>query len=81
MNLEHLEGLLDQVTKVGSLSLGVVDLVAEVLVLDLEEVEHGQDLTVVGYEGLTDGVTAGNEGLQDLEGNRDDFGVTGVQGD
>lgn len=81
MDLEHLEGLLDQVAEVGSLALRVVDLVAEVLVLDLEEVEDGEDLAVVGDEGLSDGVAAGDEGLQDLEGDGHDFGVAGVEGD
>ena len=51
------------------------------LVLVLEQVRAGQDLAVVGHEGLTDGVAASDEGLQDLEGDRDNLGVTGVQGD
>ena len=63
-----------------SLSLAVVDLVAQVLVLDSEEVEDGEDLSVVGHEGLADGVGAGDEGLQDLQGDGDDFWVSGVQG-
>ena len=63
-----------------SLSLAVVDLVAEVLVLDLEEVEDREDLSVVGHEGLANGVRAGDEGLQDLEADGDDFWVSGVQG-
>lgn len=81
VDLKHLQGLLDQVTKVGCLSLRVVNLVADVSVADLEQVEDGEDLAVVGHEGLTDGVRAGHEGLQDLQGDRDDLNVTGVQGD
>ena len=41
MGLEHFEGLLDEVTQVLALSLGVVDLVAEVHVRNLEQVHHG----------------------------------------
>ena len=63
-----------------SLSLAVVDLVAQVLVLDFEEVEDGEDLSVVGHEGLANGVRAGDEGLQDLQGDGDDLWVSGVQG-
>lgn len=80
MDLKHLQGLLDQVAKVGCLSLRVVNLVADVSVADLEQVEDGEDLAVVGYECLTDGVRAGHKGLQDLQGDRDDLYVTGVQG-
>jgi hypothetical protein len=79
VGLEELEGLLDEVAEVKSLALAVVDLVSEVGVALLEEVHDGQDLAVVGNEGLTDGVGAGNEGLQDLEGDGDDLAVTGVE--
>ena len=80
MGLEEFESLLDKVAEVESLALAVVDLVTEVGVVLLEEVHHGEDLTVVGDEGLTDGVGAGHEGLQDLEGDSDNFTVTGVEG-
>ena len=63
MNFEHFEGLLDKVTQVSSLTLAVVDLVTNVLVADLEEVQDGEDLSVVGDEGLTNGVRAADEGL------------------
>ncbi len=63
MNLEHFEGLLDEVTQVGSLALAVVDLITNVLVADLEQVQDGEDLSVVGDEGLTNGVRAADEGL------------------
>ena len=62
VDLEHFEGLLNQIAQVGSLSLRVVNtlyevnLVTEVLVADLEEVEYGEDLSVVGDESLTNGV-------------------------
>jgi len=80
MSLEELEGHLDEVTQVGSLSLSVVDLVSEVIVLSLEEVEDGEDLSVVGYESFADGVGAQDEGLEDLEGDLDDLGITSVEG-
>ena len=63
MNLEHFEGLLDEVAQVSSLTLAVVDLITNVLVADLEEVQDGEDLYVVGDEGLTNGVRAADEGL------------------
>lgn len=63
MDLKHFKCLLNQVTQVGSLSLRVVNLVAEVLVADLEQVEDGKDLAIVGYEGLTNGVGAGHQCL------------------
>jgi hypothetical protein len=80
VGFEEFEGLLDKVTEVESLALAVVDLVTEVGVVLLEEVHHREDLAVVGDKGLTDGVGAGHEGLQDLEGDSDDFTVTGVEG-
>lgn len=80
MNFKHFKGLLDEVSEVVSLSLAVVDLVAEVLVLDLEEVEHREDLSVVGHEGFSNGVRAGDECLQDLQSDGDDVWVSGVQG-
>ena len=45
-----------------------------------EEVEDGQDLAVVGHQGLTDGIGASDEGLQDLESDSNDFSITGVEG-
>ena len=58
MHFEHLKSLLNQVAQVGCLSLGVVDLVTKVSVADLEQVEDGKDLAIVGYECLTNGVRA-----------------------
>lgn len=81
MNLEHFEGLLDEISEVGGLALAVVDLVSKVLVADLEQVEHGEDLTVIRDESLADRVTARYERLQDLQGDRDDLNVTCIQGD
>ena len=79
MRLEHLKRLLDQVAENQALALRVLDLVAQVSVALLEQVHHGQDLSVVGHEGLADGVGASHEALQNLQGDRDDLVVTGVQ--
>jgi len=80
MDFEHFKSLLDQISQVLPLSLAVVDLVSEVLIFNFEEVEHRQDLSVVGNEGLANGVRAGDEGLQDFQSDGDDFWVSGVQG-
>ena len=77
--LEHLEGLHDEVAKVLSLALAVVDSVALVQVLGLEKVHDGENLSVVGHEGLADSVAAEDKVLQDVKGRGDDGGVTGVQ--
>ena len=80
VHLEHFECLLDEVTEVLLLALRVVDVVAHVQVIGLEEVHDGQNLAIVGHEGLADGVAARDESLQDVEGRRDDFFIAGVQG-
>jgi len=80
VGLKHFKRVLNQVAHVKSLSLGVVNLVAEVGVALLEEIHHGQNLSVVWHEGFADGVTAGHEGLQNLQGDGDDLRVAGVKG-
>ena len=77
--LEHLECLHDEVTKVATLALTVVDLVTLVQVLRLEQVHDGEDLAVVGHQGFSDGVAARDELLQDVQSRGDDFRVTCVQ--
>jgi len=77
--LKHFESSLDQVTKVHLLPLTVHDGVSDVLVVLLEQVEDGEDLTVVGDECLTDGLRAQDERLEDLEGDHDNLGVAGVE--
>lgn len=79
VHLEELESILDEITKVGTLALAVVNLVAEVLVAGLEQVHDGQDLSVVGHKSLTNGIGAGDESLQDLQGDGNNFVVTSVQ--
>ena len=78
--LEKLECLLDKVAEVLLLALGVVDSVALVEVLLLEEVHDGQNLAVVGHEGLADGVAAEDEGLEHVKGGGDNVRITGVEG-
>ena len=63
MNFKHFKSRLNQVSKILSFSLAVVDLVSEVLVLNFEEVEDREDLSVVGHESLANGVRAGDECL------------------
>jgi len=70
---------LDLVSDIHLLALCVVDLVAHVLVRGLVEVQNGQNLTVVGHEGLTNGVRALHKRLEHLESDVDDFSVAGVQ--
>ena len=56
MRLKGLESLLDQVTEIQLLALGIVDFVAHIHVLGLVEVHDGESLAVVGDEGLSDGL-------------------------
>ena len=77
--LKHFEGCLDQISEVHLLALGVYDGVADVLVVLLEQVEDGKDLTVVGHECLTDGLRAEDESLEDLERDHDNLRVASVQ--
>jgi len=80
VGLEHFKRVLNQVAHVESLSLGVVNLVAEVGIALLEKVHNGQNLSVVGHKSFSDSVTAGDECLQDLESNCNDFRVACVKG-
>ena len=79
VHLEQFERRNDLVTQALTLALAVVDTVSLVQVLGLEEVHDGENLTVVGHEGLTDSVAAEDKLLQDVEGGGNDGGVTGVQ--
>jgi len=79
MHFKQFQGLLDQVTEIVSLSLTVVNFVAQVAIACLEQVHDWQDLSVVWYQCLSDGVGAGDECLQDFQGDRNDLWVTSVQ--
>ena len=80
MLLECLEGLLDQIAEVLLLALRIVNAVALVQVLLLEEVHDGQNLAVVGHEGLADGVAAEDEGLEHVKGGGNNVRITAVEG-
>ena len=80
VHLKKLESLLNQVAKVIALALTVIDLITQIYVRCLEQVHNRENLTVVGHEGLADGVAAEDKVLQDVEGGGNDGGVTGVQG-
>ena len=56
--LKKFERLLDQVTEVECLPLSIIDLISKILVLRFVQVQHWEDLPVVGHEGLTDRVGA-----------------------
>ena len=60
MDLKHLERLHNQVAKRLALLLGVVDAVAQVLVLRLEKVEDGQNLPRESGGGGRRGTGAGD---------------------
>ena len=79
MHLEQLKGLLDEVSEVVSLSLTVVNLVTDVEVLGLEQVHDGKDLSVVRHQSLSNSVRAGYESLEDLKGDGNNLGVSGVE--
>jgi len=79
VHFEQLKCLLDEVTKVISLALTVVDLVSHVQVLGLEQVHDWQDLSVIWHKGFSDGIGAANECLQDLKSDCDNFWVSSVQ--
>lgn len=80
MHLKQFQGLLNQVSKIVSLSLTVVNFIAKVGVFSLEEVHDWQDLSVVWNECFANSVRAGNQSLQDLESDRDDLWVSCIQG-
>ncbi len=76
--LEHFECLGDCIAEVHSLALRVVDLVALVQILSLEQVHDWQDLTVVGHQSFTDRLAGHNERLKDVKGSCNNLGITRV---
>lgn len=79
MLLQRLKRLLDEVAQVDLAALSEVDLVAHVLVLVLEDVQHWQNLPVVRHERLADRLRTHDELLHDLERDGDNVGVARVQ--
>ena len=53
MLLHHFQGLLNQISDVVTLTLGVVDLVTGVFVSVFQKVKNWQDLSVVGHQSLS----------------------------
>ena len=79
VSFKHLQCLRNHITQILTLALAVVDWVSLIQVPGLEEVHDGKNLTVVGYKGLTNGVTALDELLKDVECRGDNLRVTSVQ--
>ena len=79
MCLKHLQCLCYHIAQILALALAVVDRVSLIQVSGLEKVHDGKNLTVVGYKSLTNGVTALDELLEDVECCGDDLRVTCVQ--
>lgn len=78
MSFKHLQCLRDHITQILALALAVINRVSLVQVPGLEKVHDGENLTVVGYKGFTNGVTALDELLEDVECRGDDLRVTCV---
>jgi len=76
--LERFKCLLDKITQVQLLPLRVVDPISHVFVLLLVKVHDWKNLPVVGHQGLTDGVRALDEGLENFQCNLNDLGITRV---
>jgi hypothetical protein len=69
VNLKHFERLLDQVAEHEAFALPVVNAVAQVDTALLKEVHNGQQLPEVRHKGLTNCITARDQGLQNLKRN------------
>ena len=80
VHLEKLKSLLNQVAKVWTLANTLIIRINFILVLGIEICQCRENLTVVGYEGLTDSFAFKDKFLQDDEGGANDFIVTGFQG-
>ena len=77
--LEQFQGLYNEVAQVAALALVVLDFVADVGIAVSEDVEDGQNLAVVGYQGFTDHVPAQHQLLDHLQHGSHDVGVPGIQ--
>ena len=78
--LQQLKSLSDQVAQVESLPLAVLDMVPNFWVAVTEYIEDGQDLPVVGHQGLSYHLSWKNQLLNDLQHGSNDLGVSCVQG-
>ena len=77
--LKQLKSLHNQIAQVLAFALAVVDCIALVQVLRLEEVHDRQDLTVVGHQGLADRIARLHERLQNVQSCGDNLMVSRVQ--
>jgi hypothetical protein len=77
---KRFQRLVDEITDILSLLLAVIDAVARVEVLLLENVKHRQDLSVVRDQCFANKRGRGYQRLQDLQGAAHDLVVSGVEG-
>ena len=80
MLFKYFEGVLNKVAQVVAFPLVVFDLVSQVHILCLHQVQHWENLTVIWYQGFSDGVGAGDKRLQNFECDRNYLRVACVQG-
>mmetsp|Transcript_9033 Transcript_9033/g.21117 ORF Transcript_9033/g.21117 Transcript_9033/m.21117 type:complete len:379 (-) Transcript_9033:163-1299(-) len=80
VRLQKLQRLLDEVAEDHALPLVVHDPVANVDVAVLEDVQHRENLAVVGHERLPHHLARDHQLLQHLEDDDDDDRVAGVEG-
>ena len=79
VHFEQFQGLLDQISKIVSFPLTIIDLVSQVVVSSFEQIHDWEDLSVVWHESFTNGFGTGHKSLQNFQGNRDNFWVSSVQ--
>mmetsp|Transcript_16292 Transcript_16292/g.42858 ORF Transcript_16292/g.42858 Transcript_16292/m.42858 type:complete len:316 (-) Transcript_16292:21-968(-) len=79
MCLQNFQSFSDEFSKVHALALAIIDFVANVGVVVLEDVQHWQNLPVVRDQRLPDHVAGLHQGLDDLQNGADDDRVPGVQ--
>jgi hypothetical protein len=79
VHFEKFQGLLDEISKVVSLSLTVVNLITHIQIFSLEQIHDWENLSVIWNKSLTDGIRACDQGLQNLKSNGNNFSVSGVQ--
>mmetsp|Transcript_25065 Transcript_25065/g.60792 ORF Transcript_25065/g.60792 Transcript_25065/m.60792 type:complete len:228 (+) Transcript_25065:223-906(+) len=79
MDFKNLKGLLNQISQVLALSLGVVDRISNVDVPTLEDVEHRKDLPIIRNQCLSDHFARQYQHLTDLQSGGNHIRVTCVQ--
>mmetsp|Transcript_34988 Transcript_34988/g.79781 ORF Transcript_34988/g.79781 Transcript_34988/m.79781 type:complete len:254 (-) Transcript_34988:376-1137(-) len=79
VQLQELQGLLNQVADVHPLALIVHNGIADVHVFVLEDVEHRQNLSVVRDQSFANHLTTQHQLLQHLQNDRDNGWIAGVE--